>query len=607
MKKIISILSIIFVLFLSVTPNYIVYASGEQTESLEVTSNDSIVQKILNYGLSNWGALNRLANSDYITGIDTAAKNRMLETIASLMNGGGIYVDDNGDYVFTNVASQQLYNSMMNNSTTDAKVISDFSNFTYLADGYVNSKYLLDCNTVTAWGKDISDGSTGNYLLDSLRYISSSGNIITILYCFKLPSNFGFISLRDLGNNNSGAFFYNNSSSNIQLEYRYSLCSYSPSRGSYSNETSSIRMRGSLLCFTDLSEFNTNYYSINDFYNSFPNFYNVNYNNNDCSFTFYCNNSLLFSKNVVGGNGLYNQTSGIFSSYKNIGTINKNVLEQNDWTNIYNNYVSQVNIDYQQDPTMSAVDLRKIMKKYTGTIIDAINNGTSNIEDTISISNRYLQAISVDVRNISDKLDNLQSGGGSSDGWTSSQVSQALNLINSIDTNVLDIAGSCDALADDVGDLNTELVTMNTALNNIYQRLLNMNGGGGGSPTVTMPTDWNEVLQMLTDVSDGKADQIATVLEVVGDVLKMSVPFCYISVIGGAITALSADPIPPVFDVEVKSEQGNSLDFAVQEQIDLTWIADLRPVWIAMEEILFVIGLIMFTFTIYTTFGSLFS
>ena len=227
MKRFVSIISIIFVLFLSVTPNYIVYASGEQTESQEVTSNDTIVQKILDYGLSNWGALNRLANSDYITGLDTAAKNRMRETIASLMNGGGIYVDANGDYVFSNEASQQLYNSMMNNSGTDAKVVTDFNNFSYYADGYVNADYLTLCNQITAWCKDISDGSTGNYILYSSRYFSN-GYIYTIICGYRLKENFGF-----LGINNQNLYFYNTSSSPIVSNNWFVNCRYSVNYNNY--------------------------------------------------------------------------------------------------------------------------------------------------------------------------------------------------------------------------------------------------------------------------------------------------------------------------------------------------------------------------------------
>lgn len=641
-KRMVAIFGVVMAVICSVAPSYYVYA--EDLVSQEVTSDDNIIQKLFDYSMSALGACNR--NAQIVTSIPSSVADSVKETLASLMNGGGIYVDENGDYVFTDEACADIYDALSSNSSTDARVISNFNNFSYLADGYVNNNYLIACNAVTSfyntYGSGINNsginngaGVSGDYLLLSARY--ESGNLTcTSLMGFDI-GNVSYFNVNPSGNNFTISFISSDATT-IGVPWGFCSVCFDAGRNQYFNmqanhfgTTSNLAIRGYYKSGNNNNSMQSSLQFIgsdgqNAIYNSFPNVPvdpSLLYTNTYWTMTdinIYCSKSVILSKTLPAGNGLVNQSSGIYYSNFENKVVNHTVLEENNWESIYNTYIQNVNIDYQEDPSISSSDFRKILKKYTNSIIDAIQNGSSNVEESISISNRYLQAISVDVRNISDKLDDISSGG-SGGGITEEQYNSIMAKLNDINDNAIDIASSTATISSDIdaiyedthgissdmevllentGDTNTNLVAIHTLLNNINSKI----GDRYHNP---LPDDnfWMLLDDELDDYTNTMMEDLIFKLQMIGTVLQGVVPFGYLAVLNVMVNALAEEPEDPVFEIDLQSNGATAIPVNWQGTIDLSWVGDIMPIVRSFEVILFIIGLIWATFSVFTALGSI--
>lgn len=636
-KRMVAFIGVLMTVVCSVVPSYYVYA--EVPVSQEITSDDNIVQKLYNYTMSAIGALNKSSSS--ISAIPTNIANSVKETIASLMNGGGIYIDSNGDYVFSDEACNQIYGALSNNSSIDANVVSNFGNFSYNADGYINSQYLTDVNALTAYykisgsgaldGVNSGNGTSGKYILCSYRYTSGNYVVTGTMACDL--GNVAYIVIQPLGSgNNNRLVFYDSSSNIVSVPLGFACCCYNSNGNSYSNGLTQYLRNVQNIAIASYSGSAFGLWGslqgleVNPIFNSFPNFnpagstLTTNVGTLEKAY-FYCNNSLIISKNSVAANGLLNQYEGIFYDKFENTVVNNTVLESNNWENIYNSYIQNVNIDYQDDTSISTSDFRKLMKKYTGSIIDAIQNGSQNIEESISISNRYLQAISLDVRNISEKLDDV-TGGGSGGGITPEQYNSIMGKLEDINDNAVDIASSTATISSDIdaiyedthgisedmgillensADTNTNLVAIHTLLNNINSKIRDRNHDN------PLPDDnfWMLLDDELDDYTDTFMDSLTFKLQMIGTVLQGVVPFGYVAVIGVMLNALAVQPEEPVFEIDLNSDS-TTIPVHFNSTIDLSWVADIMPMVRAFQVMLFILGLIWASFEIFTTLGSLF-
>lgn len=652
-KKVKSFLIVLSAIIISLTTTAVKYTalassgSGSTETDQTVTSNDNIVQKLFNMTMSMVGAYNWVISPDGYTSsiqkLPDTISNNVKEFLATMLNGGGIYVDESGDYVFTDEAVNGIYDALSSNSSVDARVVSNFGNFTTFSDGYVNAQHLVNINEIITWARTATDSS--GYILQSVRYMDSrSRYIYTYLNAYVLNSNFGYFSADDTYK--IKPYTLNGASTIFKKKGCY--CIYTISSGTYSTSKDSD--------FFSIGQFDMiqyTYDNVLNFYNYFPNVDTLTYSNVNTNQSFYCNNSLLIAKNSFSANTLLNQQGGIQYGNLDQRVFNKNIVENNNWENIYNNYVINVNDEASQVEGITADQLRKIQKKYTDQIVTAIEQGMENIEETVSVTNKYLQSISVDVRNIMEYLQTNGGGGSSGGGLSDEQLTQLMTVLNQILTscnntysdvsilrsevqalgdlidpatgrNIMEILNSIDSNSSDSADAlalivqNQEdyysylsnLALINQKMDTIISKIGSGGGGGsgGGDDGVTVPSVGSDILYVLNSLTDDETDHIAGTVALIGDLLKGAVPFCYLTVIGGVVNALGVPPEPPVFDVSFKSDDNASLGvLQVDETVDLTWVSDLRPYWIALECILFVLGLSMFTFTVFTTFGSLFS
>ena len=84
----------------------------------------SAIMQLVGYVSSITGLVNVITDGG-VSGVSGNVKDAMADVISRQL-GSGIYVNSDGDYVFTEDASQELYEAMLGNSSTDARVVSNF-------------------------------------------------------------------------------------------------------------------------------------------------------------------------------------------------------------------------------------------------------------------------------------------------------------------------------------------------------------------------------------------------------------------------------------------------------------------------------------------------
>lgn len=546
--------------------NVSVFASSPEPVQT-VTSDDNIVQKLYNMVFSYMGVVNK--STDLISNASNSISNSVKELIASAFNGGGIYIDSNGDYVFSDSTVNDIYDALNSNSSVDARVISDFSNFSYNTDSYVNSDFLLKLNSLISYLR--SEGN-GNYLLVSSRSVNGS-YISTRIDGYLLSNNFGYLGFTKYSIFDRLSFF-NNSASNSSFLYKTVSCSYDVNLGTYnvyySNNISSSNYidLGSYYNFDNVQN-NSNPLTKDIIYNSLPNINLADLNFKLINVSIYCNNSIIIAKDSSSGNGLLNQSTGIFYNSLDERIFNKTIVENNNWESIYNNYVYNVNEDFQNDKGITAAEFRKIQKKYTDSIITAINSGSTDIENSISLTNRWLKSIDSNVSAIYDYISSNSGGSGGSgvsSSWTSSDVTNTLNYLDNISSN-----------SDYMYRLN-ELANLSTYLQIIVNK---------------MNRDEDIYIDLKNTPTADIVDQMVDFKDVVFATIQNAVPFCYVGLFGVLIDSLSEDPVIPHWEIPFKTTIFNIDESIV---IDFQKFAVVHSVLIALQCILFIILLIFATF-----------
>lgn len=492
--------------------------------------------------------------------------------------GTGIYLDSNGDYIFSGTATSELFDSLFADSNTDVKVISNFS-------GTIpnNSFYFYSLLSPQMKSK-VTDYTTS--FDNVLMFLSVSGSS-TDYSCKLTVFDFSNVAFLDCGSNTRYVKFINSSGNTANVDLYCSRQSFSGgSFGSLQNKhdtfNSAIGINsGSSLYECDLSYFLTqNDYtyanSSSSFFNYFP-FYGQNGKT-----IFWSDKSIIVAKSVQDGLNSLDQNSGLFVTNYNINKVSENVINNSNWDQIYNSYVTNVSNSYNPD-TMDIDQLRQIMKTYTDNIINAVNSGLDDIQDMVSYTNEWLSKIYSLLQDIRNKLDSLGGGGGSVNDYT-----DALTRIENYLSQIVDNTSSLENMAVYLSDLLDNSDTMITYLRQIAN---NTNGGGGGNG---IPDVW----KTLPDMPDQDILDTISDLELLQLALKNVVPFCFISVIGEFFAIFAVSPQAPYFEIPI-SLHNSLVNIDESIIIDLSFFDPIQPIIIVFWYAVFVVCLAYLTFKLF--------
>ena len=653
-KKILPILCSLLLVFISVftisvfSPANNVYAMGGVPSA--------VADQIKNYLKSVSGVVNKTV--DGIGNLPQTVDDNLTQYIVDNLNGNGIYEDGNGNYVFSNDFMRGFYDILNSDSGIDAYVSSNFSNFNDgVSNTYTNSSYNDAVVQVVASAKsqvDSNDNYVG-YFLSSSQYIYNN-QVFTFFNAYLLPSNFGYICCVENTTDSYKYIFKSTSGSNITCKYSYFYQSYSLKNDAFSgvypsdfsNNASYLLGGYNNVAYTD---------TLNGLYYGFP-----NYTGNNSTTTsiitlnyvsFYSSDAVIVAKNNLSGQSIISNNNN-YIAYNVVNntdiTISTTAITNNNWTNIYNKYVTNVTNEYNQGSDLTRKDVQKIIKKYTDVLLKNIADGIEDLEDKIDDVNEWLDKISQQIDEINAYLEvisnNLDNGvGGDGCAWTEEDVTRVkqilerfylysddyLNALNDIDTNtdslesdVLAVKTAIDNLKSyletwkqkidyiptiannttntdqKVGNIQTTLVTVSTALNTIISKLDGI--GSGNNVDVTIPSIDPDIIDDIVDITEDKLDDLASLLDVVGYVLQDAMPFCFVALAGVVVNALSADPVAPDWVIPLSNSDGS---ISQSMELDLSIFDGIHELWISLITILFVFGLISASFKIFQTFGVL--
>lgn len=601
-KKIIS-LGYAFIIAFSVICSSYFSAYDVQAAGL-VTS---IRDKLAYYVLTTTGALNAGVNG--VTQATSSAIAAVQEKIADLW-GNGIYEDASGNYVFSGTASKELLETIMGHTNLNARVISSFPGATPYGGMYGsdNAYYPPKCKSFLNTGRSIFTDylciSGFNFTANDYPNPSSSAKVL-----FLDLTNCAYIRL-SYSNNNIIFTLFNENGNTIANNYAY-VNGYVDRWGNISGSTNPTRLDGGgsiefSLTSNGMSggaQISNNYYFTNNVitpsldygYNNFPFI-----SDNQC--LCWSNKSIIICTDSVYGLQEATKQTGTFVSntYNIIPTVKKTVIENNNWQKIYNDYVQNVNNEgntYITNETLDPSALRKVMKKYTKVITDAIDQGVDDIENAISTTNEWLKKIYERLGEISAKLDNMggdssggESGGASDCPWTVEDIETITDALDRIDSN----------LASEL----TEMQRTYTLLGQILSAINNIEVDGGDSITNIIP--------ILVNLPDADVLDFIDTGDVLADLMSSVVPFCFVGFALGLCDTLAAQPVTPRWVIPLRVNSATTglnvneemvIDFADYEQSGFGFIHDLL---IAAQCILFIIALIWLTFNLLESFNLIF-
>ena len=652
-KKILPILCSLLLVFISV----ITISNFSPANKVYADVITDTAKKIVNYIKSVSGVINKTV--DGIGALPTNLDDSLTQLVVDNLNGNGIYQDGNGNYVFSNQFLNDFYDILNNDSGIDAYVCSDFSSFNdAISSPYTNTAYNDNVVSAIATAKNlISDNDNYiGYFLSCGQY-HYNNNVWTHFTVYLIPQNFGFLCCSLDSTDIYKLSFKNTSAGNISCRINSFYQSYNLGSQTFSSiyptgfSNDAYELKGSYSNFAMEDSLNTIYYGFPSYTSAFiPSYYPQNVTIDFVNY--YCSDSVIIAKNVASGSSII--TNNTYIAYNVVNhndiTISSAAIQNNNWTNIYNKFVTNVSNEYNQGSDLTRKDVQNIIKKYTDVLLKNIADGLEDLEEKIDDTNEWLDKISRQIDEVNAYLEeianNLDNGVGS-DGcvWTEEDVTRVkqilerfylysddyLNALNDIDTNtdnlesdVLAVKTAIDNLksyletwkqkidyiptiADNttntdqkVGNIQTTLVTVSTALNTIISKLDGI--GSGSNVDVTIPSIDPDIIDDIVDITEDKLDDLASLLDVVGYVLQDAMPFCFVALAGVVVNALSSEPVAPDWVIPLSNSDGS---ISESMELDLSIFDGIHELWISLITILFVFGLISASFKIFQTFGVL--
>ena len=540
---------------------------------------------IAGYVMSIVGAID-MGTGGGVRGIGQSLRDSLAQKVSDLL-GSGIYTDSNGNYVFSGTATQQLYQTLLGSNAYNAIPVSNFP----ISPNFESPNVTYN---VSAWS-DVNSTfrSYSSYLL--LYGQANGANVDLTLVDTSNVAYFVISKYQGSGYNRIGINFYSKNGSNVSTTCtRYKI--YGTSNGQYNK--SSGTNNGCTLYSNRYSEY-TNYSSC---YNNVIN----DYVSSDLvalqGFNYGCvwsKKTMILCTNASSGASYINKNTGVTVNnvYNQIPSVKSTVIENNNWENIYSNYVQNIQNNtetYINNDTgqIDVSELRKVMERYGQQLYDAVEQGVENIIEYVSVTNEWLDRIYQLLSEINQKLDD---GGGSSGGGTVSgstvDLSTIESYLQSLNTSISAMQTQLTYIANNLPNDEQKLQQIYTVLTNIYNSLQNLPSGGVNNPNSDPYAPWYPKFFGIPDT-----DILDTInqIEIIETLLSGLVPLCYITGLGAVVNALSAEPVEPDFTIPV--EFSNSF-YTVDEdiEIDLTMYDDMRDVITGGIILVFMLSLGYFT------------
>lgn len=560
--------------------------------------------QITSFILSVTGAVDLLTGGG-VTKVSGTIRDALATKVSELM-GTGIYTDSNGDYVFSSSATKDIY-SILNQDNSGTRVISSFQGLTPMAG-------------LLYFGNPFVDNSSRNWIDDNRTLYSSYLCVLTPKYWWNNSGdqyryNVQYIDISNVAYfipttaSPSGLYFYDKYGSNISVSARrimfYNASSsnggprtvdlgtkninYLPwyeGSGTDSNwNTSEVRYPGYRIFFG-------NYLNENDIpvssYNTFV-FTDFPYFGSNGGSIIWSNRSLLVGRESSETYTQYKFPSGIqvANNYNQLPTISPDVITNNSWDKIYNDYVTNVsnNVQYFYNTETNQYnydEMYKYIKSFNNNITNEVDSGSTDIEQNIEYNNTWLSMIYDTLRSISVKLDNLSSGGGgSSCPWTETDIQNMLSSLSRLENSLSQDVTTNQQIFAYLATLNQSILSIASSNNpqTIYNEYNNYYAALNGLPDA-------DVLDFI-----GKTDVIKALLPTVA-------PFGFIALGSAIISGLAAEPVDPVFVMPLQfnhSLVGQTVNIDEEITIDLTPFNSARIVLNAFLVLAFLLSLIFIT------------
>lgn len=476
------------------------------------------------------------------------------DVINACLSDGSIYVSSNGDYVFNSASTKAIYEELTNDASIDAKIVSNFSVWNNVINtNYVNSTFF----------QQVSDArlNFSSYLELFIQY-SNSSSFYTDYVILDASDVSYFNSSLYSGRFVGLTFFNSNGSAKYGVSSYSTKCTYESSGGSFSNNN----LRASNLNFLQCNE-NLTYQIL---YDDFPVvFYN------DVIHCFYSNRSVVVAcNNSSAGSTLVNKSSGIIYNnyYDIIPSVSQTVIEENNWENIYNSYVTNVNNEYQQiyetNGSVTAEEIRAILKDLGDRIDEIISDAGGEIIENLDDILTWLSRIY-------DRLDEIKNASGDN--------ADVIAAIESVNDNLDLIKGD-----------TLYLARLYALLGDILDKM-NRGGSGRGYPDIVLD---------LPDIDNTNIMDYISTGQVIASTLETVLPFAYVPMLEQLLLSLSAEPVTPHWEIPFKIENSFvTIDETIV--IDFEQFNTLRLVLNSLIMIGFLIFLIWFTFYLTDIVGNM--
>lgn len=517
------------------------------------------IPALVNYILTAVGAVNiadsvvgKVSGQNLLTALS--------DVVQACLNDGSIYISASGDYVFNSESTAAIYETLLSDDNIDAKVISNFPNWrTYNDLGwnnlYINSDFIEYVNNFILLN-DVS-------LLCFMQQVGS--NVITACYIYDVDDYSYF--LMDRVGSEVKLIPYNNNGrvSNVTANVVWS--NFSGSSGTFNVST-----------FTDESNaIRTTLYDrsnvLESTFLSFP-VSSFEYRSSVYPAFCYCNRSIVVCSNVTAGSLLYNKNSEIIYNnyYDIIPSVSETVINENNWENIYNSYVTNVNNEYQQiyesNGNVTADEIREILKDIGDRIDDIISDAGGEIIENLDDILTWLSRIY-------DRLDEIRLATGDN----------------------ADVLAALDSLSETLNGVKADTVYLARVYALLGDILDKMGDGGSGR-------GYPDIVNKLPDVDNTNIMNYISTGQVIASTLQTVIPFAFVPMMQGLLHSLSAEPVTPRWEIPftLQNQFVNVDDVVI---IDFGQFEILRQIFNSLIMIGFIIWLIWFTFYLTDIIGNM--
>ena len=434
----------LFSIFLSFMLIVNIFFSSFNTFNVNAFSLTDSVSQIAYYVLSSIG----YCDIDLTSG-SVSSNGSVITYVMDAVEAGintGLIVSGNGEVVIQKAFWSALYSYLNGGITSDeAFVVSDFSGFDDYTR-YTNSIYR-EILTYLGSGHYLPDSSLGDpienpYVLSN--YVRSGSFLIYSNSLYSSANNYYVYTISTIDISNLAFIMYSEGSNGITSGKLYD------SNGSKlygiknsSNFRDDRRYNSVSNQFTVLSTY------VVDGPDPFKNYKS--------------SKPLIFATSISAGLQMYNflnSTSGnrYINEFDSDTSVNEDVISENDWAAIYSALIESINNNSYEG--MTSDDFNSMLANYVNTINSAVEQGFTNIQESISVTNDWLSKIYAELKEIKEML-----GSGESSEVDLTETNEKLDTISTRLNSLIGLVGDID-LSETEDKLDIIISSLSDIINN---------------------------------------------------------------------------------------------------------------------------------------------